>query len=161
MPKLLVLFDARSDDVARLADAVAEGARGVRFAEVDVRRAPPSGGERDGGPDGAPDGAPARQDSLHRALESAEALSAYDAIVVGIAPGQEAGADEVSRLIEASAVNLANKVASAFTPASAQDERRAALWSVLTPMGERGMIIVPPRIADRGDDDLQTARNQG
>lgn len=157
MPKLLVLFDARSDDLARLAEAVADGARGVRFAEVDVRRTAPGGSEGDA----AGDDARVRLGSRHRTLESADALAVYDAIVVGVAPGSEAGPDAVRALIEATTVNLANKVASAFTPAAPEGERRAVLSAVLTPMGERGMIIVPPRIADRGDDDLHTARNQG
>ena len=38
MPKLLVLFQSGDPELARLADAVAAGARGVRFTEVDVRR---------------------------------------------------------------------------------------------------------------------------
>jgi multimeric flavodoxin WrbA len=38
MPKILVLFYSRTGNTAALADAVAEGARSVRFAEVDVRR---------------------------------------------------------------------------------------------------------------------------
>ena len=38
MPKLLVLFQSRRPDVVRLAETVAEGARSVRFAEVDLRR---------------------------------------------------------------------------------------------------------------------------
>ena len=57
MPKLLVLFQSRSPEVVRLAEAVAEGARSVRFAEVDLRRLPiaddadagrPTAGERTG-----------------------------------------------------------------------------------------------------------------
>jgi NAD(P)H dehydrogenase (quinone) len=159
MPKLLVLFDACSDDIARLADAIAEGARGVRFAEVDVRRAAPSAAEHDTAGD-----ARARLGSRHRVLESADALAAYDAIVVGVAPSGEAVPDAARELIETTTVNLANKVASAFTPEAShasESARRAALTSVLTPMGERGMIVVPPRFADRGDDELHTARNQG
>ena len=38
MPKLLVLFYSRTGNTAAIADAVAEGAKSVRFAEVDVRR---------------------------------------------------------------------------------------------------------------------------
>jgi multimeric flavodoxin WrbA len=37
VPKLLVLFYSRTSNTAALADAVAEGAKPVRFAEVDVR----------------------------------------------------------------------------------------------------------------------------
>ena len=160
MPKLLVLFDARSDDVARLAEAIAEGARGVRFADVDVRRPVPSAAKHDTGGDDAR----ARLGSRHRVLESADALAAYDAIVVGVTANGDAAPEAVRELIETTTVNLANKVASAFTPEAShasERERRAVLASVLTPMGERGMIIVPPRFADRGDDELDTARKQG
>jgi NAD(P)H dehydrogenase (quinone) len=38
MPKVLVLFYSRTGNTARLADAIVEGARGVKFTEVDVRR---------------------------------------------------------------------------------------------------------------------------
>ena len=160
MPKLLVLFDARSDDVSRIAEAIAEGARGVRFAEVELRRVPPGGAEHRP----AGDDARGRQGARHRMLESADALADYDAIVVGVEAGAAQGPDAVRALIETATVNLANKVASAFTPegsGASESERRAALASVLTPMGERGMIIVPPRLADRGDDELHTARKQG
>jgi NAD(P)H dehydrogenase (quinone) len=160
MPKLLVLFDARSDDVSRIAEAIAEGARGVRFAEVELRRVPPGGAEHRP----AGDDARGRQGARHRMLESADALADYDAIVVGVEAGAAQGPDAVRALIETATVNLANKVASAFTPegsSASESEQRAALASVLTPMGERGMIIVPPRFADRGDDELHTARKQG
>src|SRR5687767_14425222 len=38
MPKVLVLFYSRTGNTARLADAIVEGARSVKFTEVDVRR---------------------------------------------------------------------------------------------------------------------------
>ncbi len=38
MPKILVLFHSRTGNTAALADAIAQGAKSVRFAEVDVRR---------------------------------------------------------------------------------------------------------------------------
>ena len=38
MPKVLVLFYSRTGHTAALADAIVDGARSVRFAEVDVRR---------------------------------------------------------------------------------------------------------------------------
>ena len=37
MPKTLVLFDTRNGEAVKLASEVAEGARSVRFAEVDLR----------------------------------------------------------------------------------------------------------------------------
>ena len=38
MPKVLVLFYSRTGNTAALADAIVEGAKSVRFSEVDVRR---------------------------------------------------------------------------------------------------------------------------
>jgi hypothetical protein len=158
MPKLLVLFDARSDDITRLADAVAEGVRGVRFAEVDVRRtaATSAVANEGGGP-----GAGVRTGSRHRVLESADDLAVYDGIIVGAPASGDDEHDAVRTLLEASTTNLANKVASAFTVATEPEVRRAALWSVLIPMAERAMIIVPPRLAEPGDDDAATARKLG
>jgi NAD(P)H dehydrogenase (quinone) len=158
MPKLLVLFDARSDDIARLADAVADGARGVRFAEVDVRRVAHASTSAYEGEDPA---ARARPGSRHRVLESPDALAMYDGIVVGAPASGDDGHDAVRALLEESTANLANKVASAFTTATEQDVRRAALWALLIPMAERAMIIVPPRIAEPGDDGEETARKLG
>jgi hypothetical protein len=159
MPKLLVLFDSRSDDMARLADAIAEGVRGVRFAEVDVRRTPPLSPDA---PDSDAPEARARQGSRYRTLESPDALAGYDGIIVGAAPRNGGdGPDAVRVVLDASTVSLANKVASAFTPATAVDDRRDALWAVLIPMAERAMIIVPPRVAEPGDDGPETARKLG
>ncbi|MDB4882223.1 MAG: hypothetical protein JWL95_989 [Gemmatimonadetes bacterium] len=154
MPKLLVLFDARSHDVATLADAVAEGARGVRFAEVDVRRTAFLGAAAREG-----DEARDRLASRYRALESPDALAAYDGIIVG-ASASEGAHDALRDLLGDCTASLANKVASAFTTASAE-RRRDALWSVLIPMAERAMIIAPPRAAEPGDDDIESARKLG
>jgi multimeric flavodoxin WrbA len=146
MPKLLVLFDSRSDDMTRLAEAVAEGARRVRFAEVDLRRIDGASGAE--GPTGR-----------HRPLEDAGTLANYDGIIVGAAsaaPGAGAAVDQLS-----SAPSLVNKVGSAFVVAQGGEERREALWSTLTPMADRGMILVPPSVTDAPDDALESARELG
>jgi len=67
MPKVLVLFDSGDQRAERLADLVAEGAKKVRFAEVEVR---------DVGSATAVDGAKWKR------LESSEAVSEYDGVVV-------------------------------------------------------------------------------
>jgi hypothetical protein len=85
----------------------------------------------------------------------------YDGIIVGAPASGDDGHDAVRTLLEESTANLANKVATAFTVATVPDVRRAALWSVLIPMAERAMIIVPPRAAEAGDDDVETARKLG
>jgi hypothetical protein len=49
MPKLLILFDTTEPALASLADTIAAGARTVRFAEVDVRRAGNAGASAEEG----------------------------------------------------------------------------------------------------------------
>jgi hypothetical protein len=147
MPKLLVLFDPRSNDLAPLADAIAEGARQVRFAEVDVRRMALA----------TPDDTPVGR---HRALESADALATYDGIIVGVAPVESPGESPIEAL-SATTASLTNRVGSAFTAGRHGDDRRSALWSVLTPMGDRGMILVPPPLSESPADELESARDQG
>src|SRR5690349_3976032 len=67
MPKVLVLFDSGDPRAERLAESAAEGAKKVRFTEVDVRVV---------GTEAASDGA--RQ----KRLESSEAVNQYDGVVV-------------------------------------------------------------------------------
>jgi len=137
MPKLLVLFDPRSDDLTRLAEAVAEGARRVRFAEVDLRAISGTAGDAGG----------AAGTQRHRALEGADALAAYDGIIVGATQGEAAGGGAVQSLSEM-AGKLVNKVGSAFASDHPNEDRRGLLWSTLIPMADWGMILVPP--ADHG-----------
>ena len=143
MPKLLVLFDARSDELTRLAEAVAEGARRVRFAEVDVRRL-----------DGA-SGATGR----HRALESGDAIAAYDGIIVGA--DSAVAHDEEALDPLASAPSLLNKVGAAFVAARPAENGRNALWSALAPLADRGMILVTPPVTDASGDALESALELG
>lgn len=67
MPKLIVLFYGTESPASTLAEAAAEGAREVRFAEVDVRAGSshePTTGRK------------------HKSLESAEKLKEYDGVVI-------------------------------------------------------------------------------
>jgi len=133
MPKLLVLVPARSAELAPLADAVLEGARSVRFAEVDVR----SFG--DGGDGGA----------SYRPLAGIEDLTTYDGIIVGVPAGDVEG-QSLPKTLARFDGSLANKVGSAFTTASGAG-RAAVLWSALAPMADREMILVPiPFSAESG-----------
>ncbi len=132
MPKLLVLFQSRSADVVRLAEAAAAGARAVRFAEVDLRSFPLS------------DDGDARVDAgarAHRPLEQVQDIASYDGLILVV--GREPGAgDGLVRALRSFAGSLANKVGAALTPATGT-ERSPLLWSVLSPMADRGMILVP------------------
>ena len=135
MPKLLVLFQSSDSDVVRLAAAAAEGARSVRFAEVDLRQLP--------GPDDAAGTASAATGRTHHRLEHVDAIGQYDGVVLAIGQNGEG----VQRALDGLGGALANKVGSAVTPARG-DERRTVLWSVLTPMADRGMILVPAPFTD-------------
>ena len=58
MPKLIVLFFGDEESVLALADAAADGARSVRFTEVDARRGSAAIGDYDGVVIVSPAGAP-------------------------------------------------------------------------------------------------------
>ncbi len=137
MPKLLVLFQSRSADVVRLAEAAAEGAKTVRFAEVDLRRILVSN-EMDAA---APVGGRA-----HRALEHVDDIASYDGLILVVAGDGEAGSAP-SHALDAVGGSLANNVGAVLTPATGP-ERRAVLWAALTPMADRGMILVPAPFDD-------------
>jgi hypothetical protein len=141
MPKLLVLFQSRSADVAQLAEAAADGAKTVRFAEVDLRCLPASDQARDVV---APDGGRA-----HRALEHVEDIASYDGLILVVGRDGDAGGagDAPARALGAVRGSLANKVGAVLTPTAGPD-RRAALWGALSPMADRGMILVPAPFDD-------------
>jgi multimeric flavodoxin WrbA len=143
MPKLLVLVPARGIELAPLADAVLEGARSVRFAEVDVRTL-----------DGAADSA-----SNRKPLAAIDDLASYDGIIVG-APAGDVDGTAVRETLGRFDGSLANKVGSAFTTGSGAG-RAAVLWSALSPMADRGMILVPLPFADDGAASSDACRQMG
>jgi len=143
MPKLLVLVPARDAELAPLADAVAEGARSVRFAEVDVRSVGDAGD------------APAP----HKPLAAIDDVGSYHGIIVGIAAGEGARQGLLGRLASFDG-SLTDKVGSAFTAQSGVD-RAAVLWSALSPMADRGMILVPLPFSAAGDSGIDECRRVG
>jgi NAD(P)H dehydrogenase (quinone) len=157
MPKILILFHGRTGDTARIADAIAEGARSIRFSEVDVRRID------DPTPSRTPDDAGVK----HRTLGSADELPGYDALVCGAPFGPAGGSAELETLLgQAGAPGqrgaLVNKVGSAFTSLPGGDAaREAALWSIMTPMASLGMIIVAPYHGASGPLDGDAASDAG
>jgi len=143
MPKLLVLFPAHgSTELAPLADAVLEGARSVRFAEVDLRTF------------GAGDTTPSR-----KPLTGGDDLAAYDGIVVGVPAGDVEG-ESVQETLARFDGSLTNKVGSAFTTGSGAG-RTTVLWSALSPMADRGMILVPLPFSDEGATSVDGCRQMG
>lgn len=143
MPKLLVLIPARDAELAPLADAVAEGARSVRFAEVDVRSV---------GDAGDPP-------TSYKSLATTDDLGSYHGIIVGVAAGEGERQGLLGRLGSFDG-SLTDKVGSAFTARSGVD-RAAVLWSALSPMADRGMILVPLPFLAGGDSDLDECRRIG
>jgi NAD(P)H dehydrogenase (quinone) len=154
MPKILVLFYSRTGHTAALADAVAEGARSVRFAEVDVRRiddlAPPATIAS------VPGWAESRAAlaAKYQTLGPIEELAQYDAFLLGAPTRYGIMAAELKNVLDQTGPlwnrgALVNKVGSAFTSvATAHGGHETTLWSIMTPMANLGMIIVPPGYSD-------------
>ena len=187
MPKLLVLFYSRTGNTAALADAIVEGAKSVRFAEVDVRRiddlAPAAVIE------GVPDWKASREKlaARYQTFTDVNALARYDAIILGAPTRYGIMAAELKNVLDQTgplwqAGKLVNKVGSAFTSVStAHGGHETTLWSIMTPMANLGMILVPPGYSDPvmfaggspygatattgagapGEADLAAARHQG
>jgi NAD(P)H dehydrogenase (quinone) len=151
MPKILVLFQSPRSDVVHLAEAAAEGARSVRFAEVDVRRLTTADAASD-----VTNGAGGR---AHRPLGHLDEIGAYDGLI--LAADQEADAGSVLRTaLDTFGGSLANKVGAVLTPATGTD-RRTVLWSVLGRLADREMILVPAPFADEGAAAGEAARRVG
>ena len=156
MAKLLVLFYSRTGNTARIADAIAEGAQEVRFAEVDVRRVP------DLAPEEVIANVPGWKESRD-ALASKyptlgtgdiEQLTAYDAIIFGSPTRYGTMSAELKNILDATGPlwqrgALVNKVGGAFTSvATPHGGHETTLWSMMTAMANFGMIIVPPGYTD-------------
>ena len=154
MPKTLVLFYSRTGNTARLADAIAEGVREVRFAEVDVRRIDDLTPTHVIEGDATWKAERERLAGRYPLLESADRLADYDAIVLGAPARYGAMAAELKTFFDqagalAARGALLDKVGSAFTSvATPQDGRHHTLWSMLVPMASLGLILVPPGYAD-------------
>ena len=122
MPKILILF---ADEHIAMVNAVADGARAVRFSEVETRRA----------------GAPALPGGV-------EDLALFDAIVLGVS-ARGAIHPEIQRVIEQAAkalptVSWQNKVGSAFVAAPDAGDQVVDLWPALATLGGMGMLVVSP-----------------
>ena len=187
MPKVLVLFYSRTGNTAALADAIVEGAKSVRFAEVDVRRiddlAPPSVIES------TPEWKSSRERlaARYQTFTDVNSLAAYDAIILGAPTRYGIMAAELKNVLDQTGPlwqkgALVNKVGAAFTSVRTRHGgHETTLWSIMTPMANLGMILVPPGYSDSvmyeggspygatattaggapGDADLAAARHQG
>ena len=141
MTKVLVLYYSSYGHIARMAEAVADGARDAG-AEVDIRRVPETA---------APDVAAAAHfvaDNRHAVIESADALAGYDAIIVGtptrfgrMASQMAAFWDTAGGLWMQGALH--GKVGGAFASTATQHGgQETTLFSVITNLLHFGMTIV-------------------
>jgi NAD(P)H dehydrogenase (quinone) len=154
MPKILVLFYSRSGNTAQLADAIAEGARAVRFTEVDVRRiddiAPAGVIEADAGWKAGREALASR----YRTFGAVDELVSYDGIVLGAPTRYGVMSAELKNVLDQtgplwSKGLLVDKVGAAFTSVSTpHGGHETTLWSIMTPMANLGMILVPPGYSD-------------
>lgn len=154
MSKILVLFYSRTGNTAALADAIADGARSIRFAEVDVRRiddlAPRSV------IDAIPDWKSAREKlaAKYRTFTDVNELANYDAIIFGSPTRYGIMSAELKNILDQTgplwqAGALVNKVGAAFTSvATAHGGHETTLWSIMTPLANLGFILVPPGYSD-------------
>jgi NAD(P)H dehydrogenase (quinone) len=187
MPKILILFYSRTGNTAAIADAIAEGARSVRFAEVEMRRI------ADLAPEATIESVPgwkAGRDALaakYRTMGPVEELEQYDALILGAPTRYGIMSAELKNVLDQTGPlwnrgALVNKVGAAFTSvATAHGGHETTLWSIMTPMANLGMILVPPGYSDAvmfaggspygatattgggapGEADLAAARHQG
>ena len=154
MPKVLVLFYSRTGNTAALADALAEGAREVKFTEVDVRRlddlAPADAIEKNAK---WRDGRAALAKRYHT-LEAVEKLADYDALVFGSPTRHGSMAAELKHVIDMSGPlwlkgAFVDKVGAAFTSVQTpHGGHETTLWNIMTAMANYGMILVPPGYTD-------------
>lgn len=187
MPKVLVLFYSRTGNTAALADAIVEGARSVQYTEVDVRRID------DLAPLSVIEGVPGwkehreRLAAKYRTLESVDRLVSYDALLLGSPTRYGIMSAELKNVLDQTDPQWAqglfiDKVGSAFTSVqTAHGGHETTLWSIMTPMANLGLILVPPGYSDPvmfkggspygatattggappGSGDLAAARHQG
>jgi len=154
MSKILVLFYSRTGNTAAIADAVADGAKSVRFAEVDVRRID------DLAPKSVIDAIPAWKSgrealtAKYQTFADVNALADYDALILGAPTRYGIMAAELKHVLDQTGPlwqkgALVNKVGAAFTSVStAHGGHETTLWSIMTPMANLGLIIVPPGYSD-------------
>ncbi len=141
MTKVLVLYYSSYGHVERMADAVAEGARGAG-GEVDIRRVAETA------PDEVIKAAHFKTDTAHPVIEGPQVLADYDAIIVGAPtrygrmPSQMAAFWDTTGALWAKGA-LIGKVGAAFTSTASQHGgQETTLFSILTNLLHMGMTIV-------------------
>ena len=140
MTKVLVLYYSTYGHVEKMADAVAEGARGVYGAEVTVKRVPelmPPEVARKAG---------VKLDQA--AITTPAELADYDAILIGTPTRYGRMASQMANFLDQTgslwASNaLVGKVGSAFTSTATQHGgQEMTLFSIITNLLHFGMVVV-------------------
>lgn len=141
MTNVLVLYHSTYGHLERMAEAVAEGARGVEGVTVDVKRVPETVPE-----------ALARQSGykLDQAAPIAEVdeLPQYDAIIIGAGTRFGVAASQMRAFLDRTGGlwargALVGKVGSAFTSTATQHGgQEATLLSLHTTLLHQGLVIV-------------------
>lgn len=141
MTKVLVLYYSSYGHIEQMADAVAEGARAAG-AEVDIRRVAETA------PDAVVKAAHFKTDTTHPEIEGPDALTRYDAIIVGAPtrygrmPAQMAAFWDTTGGLWAKGA-LIGKVGGAFTSTASQHGgQETTLFSILTNLLHHGLSIV-------------------
>ena len=128
MPKILILFAGQPTAIV---NTVADGARSVRFSEVELRSV--------GNPEGASAG-------IHQTLAGVDEIVPYDAVIVAASASAEIGLElaELVRHAAASAPRTTwqNKVGAAFVPETGVAS--VDVWPTLKALGALGMLVVAP-----------------
>ena len=141
MPKVLVLYYSSYGHIERMADAVAEGARGAG-AEVDIRRVAETA------PDEVVKAAHFKTDTSHPLIEGPDKLADYDAIVVGAPTRYGRMPAQMAQFWDTTGGlwfqgKLIGKVGGAFTSTASQHGgQETTLFSIITNLLHHGMTIV-------------------
>jgi NAD(P)H dehydrogenase (quinone) len=141
MTKVLVLYYSSYGHIEKMADAVAEGAR-AGGAEVDIRRVAETA------PKEVIEAAHFKTDTAHPEIEGPDALTGYDAIIVGAPtrygrmPSQMAAFWDTTGGVWMKGA-LIGKVGGAFTSTASQHGgQETTLFSLITNLLHHGMTIV-------------------
>jgi len=141
MAKVLVLYYSSYGHIEKMADAVAEGARSAG-AEVDIRRVPETA------PQAVVEAAHFKTDTAHPLIDSPDALTAYDAIVVGTPTRFGRISSQMASFWDTAGGvwmrgALHGKVGAAFTSTATQHGgQETTLFSIITNLLHFGLTIV-------------------
>ncbi|MBY0583721.1 MAG: NAD(P)H:quinone oxidoreductase [Sphingomonas sp.] len=141
MTKVLVLYYSSYGHIEQMADAVADGARSAG-ATVDVRRVPETA------PQSVIDAAHFKTDTAHQVIEGPEALTGYDAIIVGTPTRFGRMSSQMASFWDTAGGvwmrgGLNGKVGAAFTSSATQHGgQETTLFSIITNLFHFGMTIV-------------------